>query len=227
MTNGKHLLWFVALILLLFSCRDREKINYNDIVGEYYNGIDSTDYNYFIFRKDCTYFGNQSPQYSDIWFSYHGRWEIKGDILILYKGVDVSNNLKVTEVVDPNSDTLIINIGNELLKAFPTVRFSIDEDTSDLRVNNGCIVINKNEYWDTTRTFHKDFKYLPIELKIRLGNCYADLYYIFENREMTISLNNTNPIQKSDTILCKYEMRNGVLFSFDEFREIRRNDLKK
>jgi hypothetical protein len=168
--------------------------------------------------------------WGEMWLHYFGRWDIQDNILVLYKGRDITEDLIVEEIEDINSDTLIIYIKNELTEVLPRIRFSIGADTSDLKINNGRIEILKRKYWDFTHPSISghDYQYAPVTLNLRTGNIYATLQYIFANKEISISLSKDfSSKTMADSVLCKYKIKDGILFSFDETHEIERNDLKK
>jgi len=198
-----------------FASRLKRKLLSGPILGGAYNS---------------TYLGHQSYRWGDGMMYYYGKWEVKNGVLILYKGRDISEDLKVDEVEDIKSDTLIIKIGEDLLRALPRIHFSIDSDTADLKVTDNEIEIVKKRYWDIFHPSIEDdsYEYAPVKLNIRSGNAYAVVDYIFKNKEVSISLSNSLDVEtKADSILCKYELRNGILFSFDETYEIEKNNLKR
>jgi hypothetical protein len=223
-------LWFPFILALLIGCQQKDELYFDNLVGEYYNGIDSTSYNYLILRDDSTYLGHQSYLWGDVFIYYYGTWAVKDNILILYKGQDISEKVQVIYAEDLQADTLIVNISVDFLRVFPAVRFWIDSDTADLSLTKNQIKIIKNKYWDLSdlAIAGDNYKYAPVTLNFRSKNIYGTIGYVFTNKEVSISLpNNFTPPTKMDSILCKYMGKNGILFSFDETYEIESNNLKK
>jgi len=230
MTYRKYLIRILIIVPILYSCNGRERLNYRSLIGEYYNGTDAENFNHLILRRDCTYLGVQSIKWGDMMIYYRGKWEIKDGLIILYRGRDISDDLIVEEVEDAKSDTLIVNVGEDVFKVFPRMRLSIDSDTVDLLPTANRFEIVKKKYLDITHPAIKSdsYQYFPVTLNLRAGNTYATVGYIFTNRKLSISLaNNFDPVTKTDSILCKYEKKKSILFSIDETYEIERNNLKK
>jgi len=228
--NVRHYFSLILLGTILYSCSEVESLTYSDLIGEYENGTDSTNYNYLNLRRDSTYLGHQSVAWGDAMIHYHGNWEIKNDILILYNGTDITENLNIIKMDNFTSDTLTINIANNILTSLPGVTFSIHSDTGDLKINKDRIEIIKSKYWDFTdpRINGDSYEYAPVTVNLRYKNIYADLQYAFRSREISISINDNNkPISMSDSVLCKYKKKDGILYSFDETYEIERNNLRK
>ena len=223
----RKIIYLFLFTSILTSCDHREKLIFNELVGEYYHGNDSTSYNHLILRGDSTFTFEQSPQWSDIWLRFNGTWNIKNDILTLTKGIDFSENLIVNKTPGFDSDSLEITLDNSLTSRFPQLKLLVSFNNEDLIMSNNKISIYKPDYWDTTKTHGKDYEYCPVDLHLRDGKYYARAFCLFQNSYLEISFNEEIPLKTERSVLCKYKKIDNILYSFSESFEIERHDLKK
>jgi len=231
--NTRFLTIIVIPLALLHSCGNvTQPIQADsDLFGVYNQVVGSKTYNYLILRRDSTYTAQQTlPTGSDALFHYCGNWTIEDNVLILYRGTDIETYLHVEEKEGIASETLTINIAQELLTAFPRLSFSINDDTTDLEIHGNKIDVIKKKYWDiaSPKVVSRSYEYVPLSLNLRARNIYATLDYIFKNKELSVSLKSDfKPDLKPDSILCKYRKEDGFLYSFEEAYDFQKNRLKK
>ncbi len=233
MPSIKSLTKIVASLAIFYCCGNVKQPSQADsgLFGEYFQAVDSKTYTYLSLRRDSTYIAQQTlPMESDALFHYYGNWTTEDGVIILYRGTDISEHLNVEEKEEITSETLRVNIGQNILKVFPEVAFSINNDATDLEINENKIEIIKKKYWDiaSPKVVSRSYEYVPLSLNLRARNIYATLDYIFKNKELSVSLKSDFKSElKPDSILCKYRRENGFLYSFEEAYDFQNNSLKK
>lgn len=213
----------IVIALTIFSCGQNGKLNYEDFVGKYYNGPNKTNYHDLLLRNDSTYIAHMSYQWGDNMFEFAGQWTIIDDTIVLFLGNDFSENLEITNPSQIISDTLTLYI-NGLLAYNPNIKLSAYDE--DLMVSDEKIKLSKVAY--TRPHFKNDDGFFPTNIDLRLKNGFARINYFKTDKDMVISIANKSAINVSpDTVLCKYFMRDSILFSTNEHWSIERHSLKK
>jgi hypothetical protein len=213
----------ILIVLTIVSCGRKNKLEYADIAGTYTNGIDSTNYNDFILRTDSTYSGHQSWHWGDAMIGYAGRWEIIDDTIVLYRGWDFSDKLKIENPNDTKSDTLTLDVKG-LLTYDKNIRLSVNK--IDLPITGGRVKIYKPDFWKQLYSNYDG--YLLHSIDIRIKNGYATIDSHETGKDMIISFTDKPGINISaDSILCKYFKKDSVLYSSNEHFSIEKNNLRK
>ena len=221
-----HKLNIIIGIFLLLSCNN--SMIFSDLIGDYYN-IDSVDYIYLKLRRDSTFVLIQSPLYGDAMFYNYGYFKVENNYLELFTGKDFSKNLELDTIVDYRSDTLNISFSEDISDRFPNLKISINDD-KDLAINKNQYIIEKPIYWKLNNELYNSndsYQYVPIYLLLRSGEFYATIEYVFENKQLSISLNEEEILNSENELLIKYILRESILISKNESSELLKNRLRK
>lgn len=219
---------FSFLIIILFSCVRNDTIVFEQIVGRYQNSdSNAVDGHYLTIRSDSTYTYLYCPKFGDIFLYYHGKWQIEQNNIVLYEGVDFAGDLNVQEVRDYNADTLKVNFSESLDQYIPNLNFYIDDRVLD-KPSKNQLLINKKDYWIQIHDIidSAKYQYASSSLFLRQGNFFAEIPYVFENREINISLKN-NKLNDNRAVLTKYYLKDSVLCSVNESYNVERHKLKR
>ena len=212
---------YVILIGLIFglSCQHSEPILVQTIIGDFYSPENSTDYSHLELRKDHTYHFDQAINHScDIWRHFYGAWEVEGDRIVLFDGVDLDSLINVTSNKDLEADTLEITFSKSFLDEFPNLEVRIGL-LGDIPINDNRIIFSKYAYCEKQDLFRPSrdkastYQFYPLELNIRAGNYYYIEHYILNKSKIHFDIEDFKVAAGRKKKLMEYELKNGILKS--------------
>ena len=218
---------YLSILAVLLSACDGKKYQKEDIVGTYENfDKGHKDYNSLIIREDSTYSLVQSPDYADFFLFHYGKWELKNQDIILFEGINFTDNLVIKLVAGYETDSLSVKIDKTLFNYFPNLVASIEE-YGDLIIENGEINVIKSDFWDSEYLISPNYKYVPLSLMLRNGNYYAHIVYVFVNRSVEISLKDDNFTKEKHKEFVRYKINDSYIKLKTNTHELAKNKLKK
>ena len=215
---------YLSILVVLLSACDGKQYQKEDIVGTYENfDKGHKDYNFLMIREDSTYFLVQSPDYADFFLCHYGKWELKNQDIILFEGIDFTDNLIIKQGENNDTDSLSIKIDKELFNYFPNLVMSVDE-YDDLILEEREINFIKSDLLMEDILHHK---YVPLYFCLRNGNYYAKIECFFEDRTVEISLKDDNFFEKKHKEFVRYKINDSYIKLKTNTHELAKNKLKK
>ena len=229
-----------ALMVLIVSiigtgCQNPAAIEIQSILGEYYSPKKSEDYSHLDLREDKTFHFDQAKSHScNVWGHFYGNWEINGNRLVLFEGINLDSLIEVSTNRNLEADTLVIFFSDKFMNEFPDLKVRIGLDSIDTEIKNNRIVFDKHSFFtkkEKTSYLKTDkastYKYYPLELSIRSTNYYHISSYILNKDEIRFGLGTFTPINTGKRKLIEYKLGNGMLTSMRTSNWINQHELER
>jgi hypothetical protein len=213
------------IVVIAGACGHETSIRYKDAIGLYNNGPDITNYNELRLKEDSTYLLAQDRLWKESDVEFMGKWTVKNDTLVLFKGKDFSDDLAIGRIKDTKSDSLTIDIRSLQEKTKYKIALAINAE--DLKIINGQVKLHKRDFWGDT-DFKGDYAYVTLTLDLRTQNAFARVDSVFSDRLVKITIDKLTTIDIStDSILCKYHKMDTIFYSLDESSRLAKHNLVK